>query len=129
VETRNRVDVMPDLVRTLRAGGSVRAPGYNTATRGAGESVTYAPAGQSVIVLDGSFAGHSSIRSLLDTLVFVAARPDVQQTRFAKFYRWKGLGEQAIEVLWRERTAEEWPVVDSQQDAADFTVTPGAKAS
>jgi len=35
---------------------SVSAPGYDAATRGAGEAVTYDAAGRSVILLDGGFA-------------------------------------------------------------------------
>ena len=99
-EIRNRVPEMPNLVEALRMGRSVRAPGYDAATRGAGEPVTYDPAGRSVIVLEGSFAGHQIIRTMLDFAVFVAASEDLQRTRFAAFYRWKGLDDNAIEGLW-----------------------------
>ena len=37
---------------------------------------------------------------------------ELQRARFAAFYRWKGLNEAAIEALWRERAADEWPAVD-----------------
>jgi uridine kinase len=117
------------LLRALRAGVSVCAPGYDAATRGGGNAVIYDPAGRSVIVVDGSFAGHCSIRPLLDFVVFVAASPELQRMRFAKFYRWKGLDEQSIEALWRERSADEWPVVDSQCSNADFTLIPGVTSS
>jgi mannose-1-phosphate guanylyltransferase / phosphomannomutase len=119
---RNRVDAMPDLVRTLRAGTSV--PGYDAATRRVGEAVTYDPDGRSVIVLDGSFAGHRGIRSMLDFVVFTAVPPELQRARFAAFYRRKGLDENAIEALWCERVADEWPVVDAQRDGADFVLIP-----
>ena len=72
-EVRNRLDTMPDLIRALRAGKVVRAPGYNAATRGRDSALTYDPAGKSVIVLDGIFAGHSTIRAMLD---FVRLRCD-----------------------------------------------------
>jgi len=125
-EFRNRVPEMPNLVRALRMGRSVRAPGYNAATRGAGEPVIYDPAGRSVIVLEGSFAGHQTIRTLLDSAVFVATSEELQRTRFAAFYRWKGLNDNAIEDLWSERTDDEWPAVDAQRENADFILTPGA---
>jgi mannose-1-phosphate guanylyltransferase / phosphomannomutase len=125
-EARSRVNALPDVIQALRAGASVRAPGYDVATRGAGEPVTYDPAGRSVIVFEGSFAGHRSIRSMLDFVVFVAVPPELQQARFAAFYRWKGLDEPAIEALWRERAADEWPAVDAQRDGADLVVAPGA---
>ena len=35
-EARNRVDALPGVVTALRAGSSVRAPGYDAATRGSG---------------------------------------------------------------------------------------------
>lgn len=122
-EARNRVEAMPDLLHALRAGFSVRAPGYDPATRGAGEPVTYTPTNQSAIVLEGSFSGHSNIRTMLDLAIFVTAPTELQRARFSAFYRWKGLTEDAIEGLWRERTADEWPSVDAQRASADLIMT------
>jgi len=125
-ETRNRVDVLPGVVSALRAGMSVSSPGYDVATRGAGEAVTYDASGRSVILLDGSFAAHASVRDMLDLAVFVALPPDLQRERFADFYRWKGLDRRAIDALWRERSEDEWSAVDVQQDGADLVVAPTA---
>jgi histidinol-phosphate phosphatase family protein len=125
-ETRNRVDVLPSVVSALRAGMSISSPGYDVATRGAGEGVTYDASGRSVILLDGSFAVHTSMRAMLDLAVFVAAPQDLQRARFAAFYRWKGLDQQAIDALWRERAADEWPAVDLLQDDADLVLAPAA---
>jgi mannose-1-phosphate guanylyltransferase/phosphomannomutase len=127
-ETRNRVDALPGVVAALRAGATVSAPGYDAATRGAGEAVTYDAGGRSVILLDGSFAAHAGTRALLDVAVFVAPPPAVQQERFAAFYRWKGLDQQAIDALWRERVVDEWPAVDLQQAGADLVLAPAATA-
>jgi histidinol-phosphate phosphatase family protein len=124
--TRNRVDALPAVVTALRAGASVRAPGYDAATRGSGEAVTYDAAGRSIILLDGSFATHESLRAMLDVAVFVAAPPDLQRERFAAFYRWKGLDQPAIDTLWNERAADEWPAVDVQQDGAQLILAPAA---
>jgi mannose-1-phosphate guanylyltransferase/phosphomannomutase len=125
VETRNSVDALAGLVSALRAGTKVRAPGYDTATRGAGEGTTYDPAGHAVIVLEGSFAIHRSVRAMLDLAVFVAVPPDLQRERFAAFYRWKGFDQQAIDTLWRERAEDEWPAVDAQSGSADLVLTLG----
>jgi histidinol-phosphate phosphatase family protein len=122
-ENRNRVDAMPGLVRTLRAGEIVRAPGYDAATRGPTDGPIYDPAGRSVIVLEGGFAAHRSIRGMLDFAIFVGAPEALQRARFAAFYRWKGFDEDAIAILWDERTADEWPAVDAQRDSADFVLT------
>jgi histidinol-phosphate phosphatase family protein len=122
--TRNRVDALPSVLTALRAGTSIRAPGYDAATREAGEAMTYDAAGRSVILLDGSFAAHASVRAMLDVAVFVAVPPDLQRERFAAFYRWKGLDQQAIDALWRERAAEEWPAVDAQRDGAGLVLAP-----
>jgi mannose-1-phosphate guanylyltransferase / phosphomannomutase len=119
---RNRVDGLPSLVAALRPGGSVSAPGYDAATRGAGEAVIYDASGRSVILLDGSFATHQSVRAMLDLAVFVAAPPNVQRERFVVFNRWKGLDQQAIDALWRERAEDEWPAVDTQQEGADLVL-------
>ena len=32
----------------------------------------------------------------------------------------KELDESAIDLLWNERTLDEWPAVDAQRDSADF---------
>ena len=128
-EARNRVNAFPDLIKALRAGAKVRAPGYDSATRGPGNVITYDATGRSVIVLEGIFAGHQSIRSMLDFAVFAMVPEEMQRARFAAFYRWKGLDENAIEALWRERAADEWPSVDAQRDGADFVLMRGVSRS
>jgi mannose-1-phosphate guanylyltransferase / phosphomannomutase len=125
-EARTRVEAMPSLIQTLRSGMSIQAPGYDAATRGVGGPITYDPEGQSVILFEGSFSSHRSIRSLLDFAIFVDVPTELQRARFAAFYRWKGLSETTIEALWRERSADEWPAVDQQRGGADFILTPGA---
>jgi hypothetical protein len=82
-----------------------------------------------VILLDGSFAAHRGIRAMLDLAVFVAVQPDLQRERFAAFYRWKGLDQDAIDALWRERSTDEWPPVDAQQDGADLVLAAAADRS
>jgi mannose-1-phosphate guanylyltransferase / phosphomannomutase len=124
-EDRNRVDILPDLVRALRRGECIHATGYDAATRGARGETIYDPRGKSVIVLDGIFAGHQTIRKMLDLSVFALVSTRVQHERFAAFYRWKGFDENAIEVLWNERAADEWPAVDKQRDTADIVMTSG----
>jgi histidinol-phosphate phosphatase family protein len=128
-ETRNRVDALPGVIAALRAGTRVTAPGYDAATRGVGDAVSYDPTGRLVIVLDGSFAAHRSLRAMLDVAVFVGVPPDLQRERFAAFYGWKGLEPQAIDALWRERAADEWPAVDRQHDGADLVVSAAANRS
>jgi mannose-1-phosphate guanylyltransferase/phosphomannomutase len=128
-ETRNRVDALPGVVAALRAGHSVNAPGYDAATRGAGEAVVYDPTGRTIIVLDGSFAAHGTLRAMLDLAVFVGVPPDLQRERFAAFYGWKGLDQPAIDALWGERAQGEWPAVDAQQDGADLVLAAAANHS
>jgi mannose-1-phosphate guanylyltransferase / phosphomannomutase len=125
-EPRNRVAMLPGVASALRAGGSVSAPGYEAATRGAGEAVSYDAGGRSVILLEGSFAAHASLRSMLDLAVFVAVPADVQRERFAAFHRWKGLEQQAIDALWHDRAEDEWPAVDAQLTGADLVIAAAA---
>jgi mannose-1-phosphate guanylyltransferase / phosphomannomutase len=125
-ETRNRADALPGVVSALRAGASIRAPGYDAATRETGAAVSYDAGGRSVILLDGSFALHASLRAMLDVAVFVAIPPDLQRERFAAFYRWKGLEQQDIDALWGERAADEWPAVEAQREGADRVLAPAA---
>jgi mannose-1-phosphate guanylyltransferase/phosphomannomutase len=127
-ERRNRVDALPALVAALRAGESIRAPGYDAATRRGGEATTYEPAGRSVILMEGSFAAHRTIRGMLDLALFVAVPEDLQRDRFAAFYRWKALDQQAIDALWDERVKDEWPAVDAQRAAADLLLEPASRS-
>jgi histidinol-phosphate phosphatase family protein len=122
-EMRARVDLLPEVIAVLRSGRRVTGLGYNAASRSGGEPVTYDPAGQSVIVLEGSFAAHRSLRAMLDLTVFVDVPEKLQQRRFASFYRWKGLDQQTTDALWRSRVDDEWPAVDRQRDGVDLVVT------
>jgi uridine kinase len=124
-ELRNRVDRLPALVAALRKGEAVTAPGYDAARRVAGPPVTYDPTGKGVIVLDGVFAAHASIRPALDLAAFVDAPEPVQRGRFAALYRWKGLDDAAMERLWHARIADEWAAVDAQREHCDVIITAG----
>lgn len=79
-----------------------------------------------MIILEGGFAVHSTIRPLIDLAAFVENPVEIQRARFAAFYRWKGLDQAAIEMLWLARLADEWPAVDAQRQHADLIVTPAA---
>jgi histidinol-phosphate phosphatase family protein len=122
-EMRAQVNILPELLAALRRGSRVHAPGYNAATRGVGEPVTYDASDKSVIVVEGSFATHKSIRSMLDFAVFTAVPAQLQRQRFDTFYLWKGLEQEAIDELWRERMRDEWPAVDAQCERADLVLT------
>jgi histidinol-phosphate phosphatase family protein len=122
-ETRNRVDRLPAVVAALRRGEAVTAPGYDAARRVAGPPVTYDPAGKAIIVLDGVFAAHASVRSLVDLAAFVDTPEPVQRGRFAALYRWKGLDDAAMQELWHARIADEWAAVDAQREHCDVIIT------
>ncbi|HLH92646.1 MAG TPA: HAD-IIIA family hydrolase [Xanthobacteraceae bacterium] len=122
-EIRNRVDRLPAIVAALRKGETITAPGYDSARRVRGNPVTYDPAGCDVIVLDGVFAGHASIRSQIDLAAFVDTPEPVQRRRFEALYRWKGFEVAAMEELWRARIADEWAAVDAQRETCDVIVT------
>jgi len=121
--TRHRVAMLPEIIRGLRAGIPVTAPGYDAATRGVGAPVTYDPTDKTVIILEGGFAVHATTRPMIDLTAFVESPVEIQHTRFAAFYRWKGLEVAAIEDLWRQRLGDEWPAVDAQRHHADLILT------
>jgi histidinol-phosphate phosphatase family protein len=122
-EARNRVDRLPAIVAALRRGETVTAPGYDAARRVAGPPATYDPAGKAIIVLDGVFAAHASIRREVDLAAFVDTPEPVQRGRFAALYRWKGLDDAAMQGLWRARIADEWAAVDAQREHCDVIIT------
>jgi hypothetical protein len=63
---------------------------------------------------------------MLDFIAFTAVPEELQLTRFAAFYRWKGFDGSSVQTLWHERAADEWPAVDLQRNGADFVITGGA---
>jgi mannose-1-phosphate guanylyltransferase / phosphomannomutase len=128
-EIRNRVDRLPAIFASLRNAETLTAPGYDAAKRVAGLPVTYDPSGCAVIVVDGVFAAHPSIRPLVGLTVFVKASDAVERRRFEALYRWKQLAEPDIEALWRARSAEEWAVVDAQRRSCDMVLDPTASKS
>jgi uridine kinase len=123
-EIRNRVGLLPELTASLRAGRAITAPGYDSARRVAGKTTTYEAVGRDIIILEGVFAAHASVRSLIDLAVFVEAPAKVQRARFGALYRWKDFTEAATEDLWQTRSAEEWPAVDAQRASANLILSP-----
>ncbi|MBX4999349.1 HAD-IIIA family hydrolase [Rhizobium lentis] len=122
-EQRSRVELYPEIVSTLRRSGQVEAPGYDAASRGQLRGTTaYDARDAEVILLDGIFAGHASIRGQVDMAVFVEASQHTLLDRFHTFYTWKGLTPVAVEGLWQSRIQEEWPRIDLQRTSADFVV-------
>ena len=119
---RNRVAEYRGAVKRLRRGEVVSAPSYDPYRRGAAEPVCYDPGGKSIIILDGIFTGHDSIRDLVDLSVFVTHDEVAVVDRFRAFYRWKGLADDQIDGLLAQRARDEWPRVDSQRAAADLVL-------
>jgi histidinol-phosphate phosphatase family protein len=122
-ETRNRVDRLPAIISALREGKAMTAPGYDSARRVQGPPVAYDPAGRDVIILDGVFAAHASIRPQIDFAAFVETPEPVQRRRFAALYRWKRFDDAAMDELWRARIADEWATVDAQRETCDMIVS------
>jgi uridine kinase len=125
-EIRNRVDLLPEIIASLRRGERITAPGYDSARRVAGPAVTYEPSGCAVIVVDGVFAAHRSIRPLVDLAAFVAVPAAVERSRFEALYRWKQFADADIEALWRARSSEEWAAVDAQRESCDMVLEPAS---
>lgn len=123
-EIRNRVGLLPELIASLRAGRAITAPGYDSARRVTGKTTTYEAAGRDIVILEGVFAAHASVRSMVDLAVFVEAPENLQRARFEALYRWKDFTEAATEELWQARRAEEWPAIDAQRTSADLILSP-----
>ncbi|MBY5623757.1 HAD-IIIA family hydrolase [Rhizobium leguminosarum] len=122
-EERNRVELYPEIVSMLRQSGQVEAPGYDTASRSQRkDTTTYDARDAEVILLDGIFAGHRSIREDVDMAVFVEASQQALLSRFHNFYAWKGLTPADAEGLWASRIQEEWPRIDLQRTSADIVI-------
>ncbi|MDC9837222.1 HAD-IIIA family hydrolase [Rhizobium binxianense] len=122
-EERNRVELYPEIVSVLRRSGRVEAPGYDAASRSQRkDTATYDARDAEVILLDGIFTGHPSIREDVDLAVFVEASQQTLFNRFRNFYAWKGLTPAAAEDLLTSRIQEEWPKIDLQRASADIVI-------
>ncbi|MBY5758151.1 HAD-IIIA family hydrolase [Rhizobium leguminosarum] len=122
-EERNRVELYPEIVSMLRQSGQVEAPGYDAASRSQRkDTTTYDARDAEVILLDGIFAGHASIREDVDMAAFVEASQQALLSRFHNFYAWKGLTPTDAEGLWASRIQEEWPKIDLQRTSADIVI-------
>ena len=122
-EMRNRVAELEPTLTALRRGEAVTAPGYDALKRVEGKPVTYDPAGRAIIVVEGVFAAHETVRHLLDVTAFVDVPEPVQRRRFASLYRWKGFDNVAMEELWGARIADEWAAIDAQREHCNVIIT------
>ena len=120
---RNRVDRYRELITCLAGGGAVTAPGYDPVTRGAGAGTDYRGADAELIILDGILAGHASVRSLVDVIVYREIAPPTHLERLTDFYRWKGLTAGETEAIIASRRSDEWPAVHAQRVAADLVLS------
>jgi histidinol-phosphate phosphatase family protein len=121
-EERGRPELYPSLLADLLSGETVVVLGHESASRDDQEPSGCRLTSHKVLILDGSFACHPSIRPQLDLSVFVDAPESVLHDRFATFYRWQGFPDKDICQSWGKRRMEEWPVVLRQRESADEVV-------
>jgi hypothetical protein len=121
-EGRHQVHLYRDILVRLKSRAAVNSPGYDAVTRSTGTSVRFDAADKELIIIDGVFAAHTTIRDLIDCSIHVIAAEQIEHARFVSFYRWKGLNEMEIEPLWEARRQHEWPIVDAQEATSDLTI-------
>ena len=95
-------------------------PSYNLSTSSATALENFDPAGAALIVLEGVFSGHHTIRAAIDRLVFVECSDDLLHERFASFYHWKSMLPKNIIQMLQIRAIDEWPQIDLQRKGADI---------
>ncbi len=117
---RSKTDVYPQLFSKVIRGERVEAAGYEQLTRESSGPISYRLNTERVILFDGLYACHASVRKLLDYAVFVDSREDVLAERFRTFYKWKGETDESIASLLSERKKEEWPFVSKQKALCDI---------
>jgi histidinol-phosphate phosphatase family protein len=121
-EERSQVEGYPELVTAANNGGELVAPGYHAATSEAAPPVHYDLGGARVVILDGVFACHHSIRDQLNLALYIEAPESVLVSRMQAYYAWKGDSREAIAHLLEMRKKEEWPAVERQRVEADSVV-------
>ena len=60
---------------------------------------------------------------MIDLAAFVESPAPIQRSRFSAFYRWKGLDDAAIEMLWRAGWRTNGPRSTRSVEYADLILT------
>ena len=122
LQERTRIQVILEILDKVLKGAQVTAPGYDPALRDRAAPISYELDEARVLILDGLFTFADSVASKLDLKVFIDISDETIIDRFKEFYRWKGLREEKIETLLKDRMGEEWPTVREQKTYADLVV-------
>jgi histidinol-phosphate phosphatase family protein len=113
-----RVACYPAIYRAAREAGEIVAPGYDPQRRSACSGPRYRFEAADVVLFDGLWAAHESVRSACDHVVFVDQGEGELARRHERYYRWKGFGEEEVVAHWDAVRAREWPLVMPQRDNA-----------
>lgn len=121
-EQRCQTHLYGSLLHKLLVNKKVIVTGYDHLTRDASENISYRLNGESLIILDGLFACHNTLVGKLDYSIYVETAEKTLVSRFYDFYRWKGMDDETISRLLKEREEQEWPSVKKQMKFASETI-------
>jgi histidinol-phosphate phosphatase family protein len=116
---RCRVGLYRGLLESLLVGDTLSIAAYDPGRDDAGPEVRYRLEDEGVVLVDGLYACHRSLRERLDLAVMLVADDALLRERFRELYRWKGVDPDTIDALHASRQAEEWPSVDDQRNLVD----------
>lgn len=76
-----------------------------------------------VIIVDGVVAlATEKLRELIHFKVFMRIEEDKLRERFETFYRWKGMAESEMRLLWQNRLESEYRIIAEQAGFADLVI-------
>jgi histidinol-phosphate phosphatase family protein len=86
-------------------------------------SIEYQYSGEEIVIIEGVVALSSKIiRNLSQHKIFVDINRKEQRKRIEQFYIWRGKDKNEIDTLYRQRTVDEYQLIEKERKLADVVV-------
>lgn len=110
-------------IQQILAGIEVSINRYPAHPSRTSSAIPYQYSGQDIIIIEGVVALSSSVlRKLSHYKIFVDIDIESHKSRVYKYYRWRGLEDGEIEVLYEERLKDEYNLIEKERKLADLVV-------
>lgn len=124
VFSRFRMEQLEEDLQSFWDGEIISVPQYDRRTRAHKGHVVYGKGKSELIIVEGVPAlACNSLLPHADLRIFCDINEDLYKERFFARYIWKGLSEEAIESLFKERIEDERPYIDVLKEKADIVYT------
>jgi histidinol-phosphate phosphatase family protein len=121
---RFRLNDIETDIRKIMGGTRIQMDTYANHPDRKSVSLNYQYERQDIIIIEGVVALSSEvIRNISDIKIFVEINAAKQFERFTKYYQWRGRNISDIEKLYRQRTGDEYGIIEKDTKFADIVIT------